>query len=86
MFKCRECGIVVEQEYLKEETNCFEEDYGVAILFESRTKYIKHICPECGSDNIEEAMMCWDCQEWFLKEDLDYNVDNNLVCQNCREE
>ncbi len=85
MFKCRECGMTTEREYLKEVKGDFESDYGVGNLFDSRTSYTKHICPECGSEEIEEAIQCWDCQEWFLKDELDYNIDNNLVCPNCRE-
>lgn len=86
MFKCRDCKAVTEYEYLKEQKGCFEEDYGVAILFESKTKYSKKVCPECGSEEIEEAIQCWDCQEYFLESELNYNQDNNLVCKDCEEE
>jgi len=41
-------------------------------------------CPYCDDDEIEEAALCVDCDEWFDKKVL-YGMDGNCRCRACLE-
>ena len=86
MFKCKECKNIMEREELEIKKGCFESDFGVSDLFDTRTSYETHICPHCGSEEVEEAMECTICNKYFLEEELDYNEVDKLCCENCRNE
>ncbi len=52
MHKCEECERTFEEPKWK--TICFEQEYGVSNLFESRTYTTVQVCPYCGETSIIE--------------------------------
>ena len=65
-----------------------EEDVNVSVIYDhhwwlddcpTETFYLRK-CPECGSENVEEAAFCDECGEVCLPEDL----DENWLCAECR--
>lgn len=52
MYKCEECGTIFEEPIWRR--ICFEEEYGVSNLFESRTYISVQVCPYCKETNIIE--------------------------------
>lgn len=59
MFRCNHCGALFEDpDY---ESVCMEDYNGVGSMFDTHTYGEIAVCPECGSDNIEET---YDLDEW----------------------
>jgi len=52
MFRCNECLELFEEPTIHETT--FENFLGISDQFSSRTYLKLELCPECGSDDIEE--------------------------------
>lgn len=52
MYKCNNCDATFEEPEWKR--ICFEQEYGVANLFETRTYTNIQVCPCCKEDEIEE--------------------------------
>ena len=52
MYKCEVCGKEFEEPKWKR--ICFEQEYGVSNLFDSRTYTNVQVCPHCGESEIEE--------------------------------
>lgn len=75
---CKNCKNTFTDTELKQVKGTFEEDYGVSGLFDTKTEYVKYICPNCFSDDIEEAYKCKNCEEYFLEEELEENL-----CKQC---
>lgn len=59
MYKCMDCSCNFEQP--KDKRICFEYEYGVANLFDSRNYTNISVCPACESANIEEMQQCFRC-------------------------
>lgn len=45
-------------------------------------QFFFRLCPNCGSEDIEDAPTCKDCGDWFLPEDL----DDDGLCIRCKSE
>jgi len=69
MFYCKNCNSIIDSDDLEKKEICFETEYGVESLFDSRNYHTVYCCPLCNSDEIEEATQCEMCGEW-LPEDL----------------
>lgn len=52
MYKCQDCGAIFYEPDEKHTT--YEWEYGVADLFGSSHPLTISICPECGSENIDD--------------------------------
>ena len=78
MLKCRHCGAVhdehsaVWREYMDRFGNWESREDGI---------YANWLCPDCGSDDVEEAYKCACCGEWCFD---DVMVDD--ICFDCYEE
>lgn len=86
MVKCEECHNWYDEEDLKQKTICFEEEFGVSDLFNTRTKTKVDCCPNCGSISLTELEQCDCCGEWF--EELNdtsglVNGDIGYICDQC---
>lgn len=67
MFRCIKCGVMFEEPDSRR--FCYEEEYGVSSMFSSRNYGHYDVCPECGSENIEEVgcdEYCNDCPTWSV--------------------
>lgn len=65
MYQCAKCKEMFDSPGY--EQICFETEYGVGSLFSDYHYGSVPLCPECGSDDIEEFMCdecCWDCDRW----------------------
>lgn len=86
MVKCEECHNCYDEEDLKQKTICFEEEFGVSDLFNTRTNTKVDCCPNCGSINLTELEQCDCCEEWFEElNDTEGLVNGNIgyVCDQC---
>lgn len=51
-YQCERCGEIFDDpEYV---TFCYEDEYGVSSMFPNRTYGEYAVCPNCGSEEIEE--------------------------------
>lgn len=74
MFICLYCNAVFS-----------EPDEAVVNRFpagEQTVPIIGSVCPNCGYDEIAEAVQCDICGEWFDELDL-YDNDERRFCKNC---
>lgn len=77
MYYCKDCGEVFSEPETKTET-WYEEVWGAMQPFsETICK-----CPHCGSEDIDDAVSCDNCGEYFNPNDL----DENCYCKACAEE
>lgn len=83
MYKCNHCKEVFEKPKTIETT--YEEEYGVSGLFPDSHQLKYDVCPHCGEDDIEKAIECEECGEYFTKEELEVLCDGN-ICKKCFEE
>jgi hypothetical protein len=84
VYRCNNCGGKFEEP--TEKRICFEQEYGVANLFESRNYTNIHVCPCCGDNDIHELEQCAVCGEWFDElEDTVGLVNGGIgyVCEQC---
>lgn len=86
MYKCNNCRSEFEEP--AERRICFEQEYGVDMLFDSRTYTTTHACPCCDDTDIKELEQCAVCEEWFEEEDLTdteglVNGGIGYVCPQC---
>lgn len=70
---------------------CFEEEYGVGHLFESRNYTNVQCCPACSSTDIEKMETCDMCGEYFKSDDLtdttEYiNGGVGYCCEGCMQD
>ena len=63
-YKC-DCGCV----FREDEAGSYYEMEGEGVM---RGPIYYMCCPECGSDNYEEAEDCMECTEYFQKDELIY--------------
>ena len=52
MWKCERCGEIFDEP--GEKKVCYEDYYGVSSLFTTNTYGYFAVCPNCGSDYIDE--------------------------------
>lgn len=67
MYRCESCQKMFEDP--DSETFCYEDYYGVSSMFQNRYYGTYAVCPECGSEEIEEVgcdEYCDDCPTWPL--------------------
>ena len=86
MWICNECNHKFEE--VKWKKICFEDEYGVGSLFDSRNYTNVQVCPSCDSREIEELEKCCNCEEYFKEEDLIdteqiVNQGVGMVCIQC---
>ena len=86
MYKCNNCRSEFEE--AAEKRICFEQEYGVANLFSSRSYTNIYVCPCCGDEDIHELEQCSVCEEWFDETDLTdteglINGGIGYVCPQC---
>ncbi|MEI3530648.1 MAG: hypothetical protein V8Q75_06305 [Bacilli bacterium] len=53
MYRC--CNCRSEFEETDSKRICFEQEYGIANLFDTRTYTNIQVCPNCKDDDIEEV-------------------------------
>lgn len=87
MYKCSECENRFEEP--KQKQICFETEYGVSNLFDSRTFTTVSVCPYCEDSGIEELVKCDVCEEWFEEDELEdtteyINGGVGYACEQCR--
>lgn len=75
MYYCRNCGATFES---GEEMKIKERSEYFGFLAEEENS----VCPECGSDEYEEALICRICGETFPKSEEDCEG----VCEKCSAE
>ena len=76
-YICLRCGTVSEEH----DALCFFPEVHDE-LPEKPTEWMARLCcPECGSEDLEEAELCDECGEYFLRSEL----DENDLCPACRE-
>lgn len=69
MWKCKDCGAVFEEPLQERWTDRFEgQTYGG----------IDEYCPECKSQEFEEAIPCLECNEFVGESEL-----HNGICKSC---
>lgn len=64
MYRCSCGAMFAEPDYLEV---CYEDYYGVSSMFPNRNYGTFAVCPECGSDDLEEIFcdeVCEDCSIW----------------------
>lgn len=88
MFRCCECGIIFDKEDVSYKQICFEDEYGVSNLFQSKNYTTIQVCPNCVSKELEELERCDICEQWYSEEELfdvsEYrNGFNGCCCQKC---
>ncbi len=44
------------------------------------------VCPECGSDDWDEAEYCDECGELFGNCELEFCENGQVLCENCRKD
>ena len=54
MLICNKCGQILSEDELEYERVCWEEYYGVGSMFPNKNYGDISICPECGSDDLDE--------------------------------
>jgi DNA-directed RNA polymerase subunit RPC12/RpoP len=54
MFKCDNCGAIIEDDEVEYERVCWEDYYGVGGMFPNKNYGTLAVCPACGSEDIEE--------------------------------
>lgn len=54
MYKCCDCEEIFDENDAEISTYDIEDDLGVGYLFDDHHTATCFVCPECGSDNIEE--------------------------------
>lgn len=59
MYRCNNCNAKFEEPTMKR--ICFEQEYGVANLFDSRHYTNIEVCPSCEDGDIEELEQCERC-------------------------
>lgn len=69
MYKCHSCGEVFEY------ADTYKERHPYGMSYAEETIYI---CPYCKDASVDEAYMCEECGEWFLREELD-----DGLCEDC---
>ena len=52
MYKCARCGEIFDEPEYKE--FCFESYYGVSSMFSDKHYGTAPICPNCGTEDIED--------------------------------
>lgn len=72
---CLECGKTFEDSEIAHWQESRGEFWGVPC-----TETVSG-CPHCRGD-YEKAVMCENCGEWFLEDEL----DENYLCEDCRED
>lgn len=73
-YYCHECGAVFDEDdmhYLNE-YDTGEGGYG-------NVMYSMALCPECDSEDIEEAVQCPVCGEW-------HDPDDGELCPDCKKD
>ena len=86
MLKCRNCDRIFENDEVKFKRVCFEQEFGVSDLFDSRTYTNIEVCPYCEDKDIIELEQCDCCEEWF--EEL-YDTEGlinggiGFICEQC---
>jgi hypothetical protein len=89
MYYCKKCDKAFSVEDLKTEKRCFETEYAVGNLFQSRHYYLVYLCPECNSeDDLVEAEKCDVCGEYFpddyLTDTTEYSHGGvGYACDDC---
>lgn len=78
-FKCNECGCVFDAD----NSGRIKEYYGEGSM-RGAVNWI--VCPECGSDNFDEAKKCCCCGLYFSKENEMVIAGDEWICRECAEE
>ena len=84
MYQCEECRVTFEEPKYKR--ICFEIEYGVASLFESRHYHRIECCPNCESQEIKELEQCECCGNYFdelIDTDGMVNGGVGYLCEQC---
>lgn len=78
MLICNDCGNVFTEveARIEQDKDYVNNGLGMECVRNESTIH----CPECGSEEVEEAKVCKECGEYF------YPDGYNLICPNCREE
>ena len=86
MIECKDCHNRYFEGELKTKEICFEQEYGVSDLFDSRTIVHIEVCPNCGSRDLIDLEQCDCCEEWFEElHDTEGLTNGNIgyVCDQC---
>ena len=54
IFECKDCGRYFSEDEMEEKQICYEDEYGVASDFNSRTYTSVACCPRCKSTDYKE--------------------------------
>ena len=73
---CSDCGAVFDDD----DADVSYEWIGEGVMGGYRP--METLCPECGSDCLEEAKECDNCGEWFDATDM-IDVDGVKYCKEC---
>lgn len=79
MYKCEACGAVFTTPgSYKEDTGGYETGVGYYPYYEEFS-----CCPECESQDFDEASRCHDCEGVFFEAELVYCNDGEVRCRSC---
>lgn len=81
MYACDNCKhIFTLDDAIKKETS-WERYNGVSDLFPNSTPLTLYLCPECESEDKEEASQCVQCEKYFHPDDINWDL-----CAQCEKE
>lgn len=86
MLKCRSCNRIFEDDEVNVKRVCFEQEFGVSDLFDSRTYINIEVCPYCNDKDIIELEKCDCCEEYFEElYDTEGLINGSIgfVCEQC---
>lgn len=78
MYICKDCRTVFFAPAIESEDYGYETDLGYASAYQDY-----YVCPNCGSTDVDEENECAMCGDSFPKDEMGYNIDGDLVCQDC---
>lgn len=73
-YYCTECGAVHTEDELEMDVEYDNGDGGYG-----NPMYATFICPECGSEDLVEAVECPVCGEW-------HDPDDGEICADCKKD
>lgn len=78
LYICKDCRETFVDPATEREDCGWETDLGHISAYQNY-----YVCPNCGSEDIDEEDICVICGESFAKDEMDYNIDGDLVCEKC---
>lgn len=82
MYKCSHCGFVFPAPSERRED---VGGYETGIGYMRADEYIS-VCPECGSDSIENAVRCAACGGYEYEDSAYLSDELEYLCRKCKEE